>query len=559
MKKVDSSVPAWTQEIATLYESGAYNQFILHGNLNDSFLVSDPGGQKLGDIYSLINRQLLSGFDVVLTYDLGRGILAEKGREAFSQWPSHDAENLQTRKPRDAVVTLTHYFRYVANLRNISGSSKAPKVAALIKGAEWMAPAVQSGLNYELNATALMMKEWSQDPLLLSHHLATFLFSENMNDLHPLLANNPRAARVKVDLPDAAQWKRFFSFAAASFKETLPETDGTSWQGSDQFLGASCHAVWQLLQRRAYEKEPLKISDAVSLKKSLVEKECQGLIEFTESDRTLDDIAGQEAIKNLLRQDIALLHQGDTKALPMGYLLCGPVGTGKTYFVECLAGEAGIPVVTIKNFRDKWVGSSEGNLEKIFRLLHALERCFVFIDEADQSLGKRDSGSSDSGLSGRIYSMFAKEMSQVRNRGKIIWLLASSRPDLIEVDLKRPGRVDVKIPLLPAHTPAGVAGLLYALCRKQGIELSEAQILEHQEILPEWLTPGSAEALAVKLYRNIKADGLNPLEALSSALNGYQNPVPRDVMEFQIDLAVRESSDMSFVPEAFQKPQSQSV
>ena len=40
----------------------------------------------------------------------------------------------------------------------------------------------------------------------------------------------------------------------------------------------------------------------------------------------------------------------------------------------------------MKNFRDKWVGSSEGNLEKIFRLIHALGRCYVFIDEADQSL-----------------------------------------------------------------------------------------------------------------------------------------------------------------------------
>ena len=91
----------------------------------------------------------------------------------------------------------------------------------------------------------------------------------------------------------------------------------------------------------------------------------------------------------------------------MGYLLCGPVGTGKTYLVECLAGEAGVPVVKLKNFRDKWVGSTEGNLEKIFRLLQALTRCFVFIDEADQALGSRDPAANDSGFSGRIYSMMA--------------------------------------------------------------------------------------------------------------------------------------------------------
>ena len=51
-----------------------------------------------------------------------------------------------------------------------------------------------------------------------------------------------------------------------------------------------------------------------------------------------------------------------------------------------------MPVVKLKNFRDKWVGSSEGNLEKIFRLIRALGRCIVFIDEADQTLGRRESG-----------------------------------------------------------------------------------------------------------------------------------------------------------------------
>ena len=143
----------------------------------------------------------------------------------------------------------------------------------------------------------------------------------------------------------------------------------------------------------------------------------------------------------------------------MGYLLCGPVGTGKTFLVECLAGEAGVPVVKLKNFRDRWVGSSEGNLEKIFRLVRALGRCMVFIDEADQSLGRRESGSGDSGLSGRLYSMIAQEMADTANRGRVLWMLASSRPDLIEVDLKRPGRVDVKVPLLPTSTQAESAAL----------------------------------------------------------------------------------------------------
>ncbi len=128
------------------------------------------------------------------------------------------------------------------------------------------------------------------------------------------------------------------------------------------------------------------------------------------------------------------------------------------------------PCVKLKNFRDRWVGSSEGNLEKIFRLIRALGRCMVFIDEADQTLGRRDSGSGDSGLSGRLYSMIAQEMADTGNRGRVVWILASSRPDLIEVDLKRPGRVDVKVPLLPTTTQAESAGLIAALARRYGLD-----------------------------------------------------------------------------------------
>jgi len=292
-------------------------------------------------------------------------------------------------------------------------------------------------------------------------------------------------------------------------------------------------------------------TDLARMKKELVERDSAGLVEFIEGKRTLADYHGQEALKTWLRQDIVLWRNGDTKALPMGYLLCGPVGTGKTFLVECLAGEAGVPVVKLKNFRDRWVGSSEGNLEKIFRLIRALGRCMVFIDEADQTLGKRDSGSNDSGLSGRIYSMIAQEMSDSGNRGRVLWLLASSRPDLIEVDLKRPGRIDVKVPLLPTSTAAESAQLIGLLSKRYGLEITDAELAKLEPRMPTLLTPGAAEALVVKAYRHARTQNVAGGAALEASLVGYQNPVPADVLDFQMRIAVREATDLSFVPPAF--------
>jgi SpoVK/Ycf46/Vps4 family AAA+-type ATPase len=295
----------------------------------------------------------------------------------------------------------------------------------------------------------------------------------------------------------------------------------------------------------------LQSRELTAVKKEMVEHDAAGLVEFMQSTRTLEHYHGQESLKRWLRQDIELWRSNDLKALPMGYLLCGPVGTGKTYLVECLAGEVGVPIVKLRNFRDKWIGASEGNLEKLFRLARALGRCIIFIDEADQALGRRDSGISDGGLSGRLYSMLAQEMADSTNRGRVMWVLATSRPDLIEIDLKRPGRMDLRIPILPTSSRAEGAALLSALGRRYEMAVTYEALCDIESI-PLLLTPGAAESLIVKAYRMVRTEGTNPQLALERCLASYQNPIPTDVLEMQMRLAVREATDLTFVPESLQ-------
>jgi hypothetical protein len=539
------ALPEWAGELVTLYESAAANQFVLYGNVHDRMLLP-LGKGEVGSLSDFLLRVLMPRFDVILSYDLGNGIRLEKGGAHFEQWPAYKENPLLPKMPRPAVETLTHYFRYAANLSRL-GRTKV-QVGCIIKAAHLVAPALPGALNYDLNALALLMRDWAADTLLVEHDLATFLLAENLNDLHPMLANNPRAALVKIPLPAPTDLSRAFGLLAPQFPTALKNYAGNLDLPAQQLAGASLGAVETMLKTREHKAQPLGDADLVKLKKQLIEKECNGLIEFIESSRTLDDLYGQDKVKQWLRQDIALWKQNELQAMPMGYLLCGPVGTGKTFMVECLAGEAGVPVVKMKNFRDKWVGSTEGNLEKIFRLLQALGRCYVFVDEADQALGKRDAGSNDSGVSGRIYSMMAEEMSNTRNRGKIVWVLASSRPDLIEVDLKRPGRVDVKIPLFPTVTRAEGFHLIQALCKRRGLIIADEALTSLEAQIPLLLTPGAAEALAVKVYRIAKVEKLEATEALRECLTDYQNPVPAEVLEFQIRLAAREASDLDFVP-----------
>ena len=503
---------------------------------------------RLGRLHDFLIENMLPRFDVVLSYDVGQGIRVERGEETFSSWPSlKESEKPLSGKPLPAVRTLTHYLTYCRNLRAVG--AKAPRVAIIFRQADLVCPALPQALNYDLNALASLLRSWAVDAQLQDHGQAAFLVTGQLNALHPLVTRSPRITKIEIPVPGQEEMgqaletlHRQFPLALQNFAPNLDIPAG-------RLAGASLSSVEALLKRRHFEKSPLEAGDLADLKKQLVEADCDGLIEFIEPDRSLDDVFGFEDVKEWLRQDITLWHKGELAALPMGYLFCGPVGTGKTYLAECLAGEAGVPVVVMRNFRDRWVGSTEANLERIFALLHALGRCIVFVDEADQSLGSRQGGSGDSGVSSRVYSMMAQEMSDTRNRGKILWVLASSRPDLIEVDLKRPGRIDVKIPLFPTTTAAEGFGLLRALCRKHGLKIEKSDFSAVEARVPALLTPGSAEALAVKSYRLKASRGMGDLEALRASLEDYRPAVPLDVLKFQMRLAASEATEKAFVPE----------
>lgn len=547
----NAAVPAWAGEVIDLYESGASSQFILHGNVEDRILLeSADGSSKLVSLDSFLRDRLLGSFDVILAYDLGNGIRVEKGSDKFSEWPGASRDLISVKAPRDAILVLTHYLRYCANIARIK-LERAAKVAVVVKNAGLIAPPSMGGPCYELSAIASQLRDWASDPAIAEHHCSTFLLVDNLNDLHPLVSRNPRASCVAVPLPGVPELARLLEHLHKTLPVPLSGHAPDFFAVASMLSGATVGSVETLIQTRQFHGKALVSADLVELKKALVEKESQGLIEFIKPDRTLDDLHGQDSIKDWLMQDMNLWKAGDLAALPMGYLFCGPVGTGKTYMVECLAGEAGIPVVKMKNFRDKWVGGTESNLEKVFRLLDALGRCIVFVDEADQALGRRASDGGDSGVSGRVYGMIAERMSDSRFRGRVLWALATSRPDLVEVDLKRPGRVDVKIPIFPTATPMEGYQLIRALSKRRGVELRDSLSDKLAGSIPDLLTPGAAEALAVKIYRTLRTGSATADEALDAALRGYQPPVSLEVIRDQISLAVAEATDLSFVPERF--------
>jgi hypothetical protein len=555
-----SELPGWAAEMRDLFKSGSVAQFIVHGNVFDVVPASGPAGPRLLSLRSFLEEVMFEKYDTVLHYDRGKGIRAARGVEDWADWLKQALGDQaftigQTREPGPAMELIDRFLLRTLNLQSLRGrEAGSRRIAVIIDFAEFVVPRgdpIQLGGPFSSNVVKVL--GWANDTAILQSNIVTVLLTEGLHDLNELVAQNPHARTLRIPLPDEQEMCQYVQGLIAT---SLPELPAKSEVAMDvlgrRLTGLSRVGARTVLMMALKNGRTVSSAWLSRMKKDQIEKECQDLLEFLESPFTLDNVAGSDAVKAWLRDDAQLLRRGVLNALPMGYLITGRIGTGKTFLVQCWAGELGIPCVVFKNFRDRWVGATESNLEKIFAVLRALGQVVVFVDEADQAAGKRGGGDSDSGLSGRVYSMLAKEMSDTRNRGRILWVFATSRPDLLEVDLKRQGRLDVHIPLFPPETQEEMRALLLSVARKLKFPLGGEDLPD----LPAGTGLGGneIEGVLVRALRvhELSADPRPPLkDTLAAVFREVRPSAHTRKLEYMDLVAVRECTDARFLPARF--------
>jgi AAA+ superfamily predicted ATPase len=550
-----AGLPRWAAEMRDLFRSGSAAQFLLHGNVFDVV----PSAGRLLSVPSFLEQMMFATYDVVLRYDRSRGVRATRGADDWGDWLQgalgKDASTLSlTREPGAALELIDRYLLRTLNLQGLPGATAPRRIAVIIEFAEFVVPRGDAAhLGGPFAANTVKVLGWANDPAIVHSNIVTVLISEGLHDLSELVVENPHAASLHLPLPDEDEMIAYIrTLASAQFPELAARSDVPLDTIARRLTGLSRVGARTAIALAMGNDRRITSTWLGSIKKDLIEREGQGLLDFVESTFTLDNVAGHDAVKSWLREDAELLKRGSLRALPMGYLIAGRIGTGKTFLVQCWAGELGIPCVVFKNFRDRWVGATESNLEKIFAILRALGQVVVFVDEADQASGRREGGDGDSGLSGRVYSMLAKEMSDTRNRGRILWVFATSRPDLLEVDLKRQGRLDVHIPLFPPETGAEREALLLAIAKKLKLPLTADDLPPFTDDVT--LGGNELEGVLVRALRvhELSPEPRKPLrEVLAEVIKEVRpNPHTRK-LEYMDLVAVKECTDVRFLPSKY--------
>jgi len=524
-------LPSWAEDLRRRYLRGEAWQFALHGDVHD--LVAHEG--KLVPVPELLCDLLLAPTkDLVLRYDLSSGLRLARG------------------DPDDpAVAPLLGQRAASRVLPELEKLLLArDKVGVLIEYAETVAPAAEISFSTEADRAAVVaLHRWSMSPALERADNLVLLVAESLSELHPRLAANPRTATVRLPMPDEQARRDAIAISAPALDPVF----------AAKLAGAT--AGLKLLQIKALVQpapgeagslaggDPEEVLRQVARrKKEIIERECVGLVELVEPRHDFSAVGGIEPVKAELRAIAENLRAGRRARCPMGVLFTGPMGTGKTFVAEAFAREAGLPAVKLKGFRSKWVGATEANLERILAVVQAMGPVIVMIDEVDRTLGGED-GESDGGTSSRVIARLKEFMADGSNRGRVVFVVMTNRPDKLDADLKRAGRLDRKIPFFPPQDAEEVEPVLLALLRRHAIAHALELPRDREAASAPLAGYSNAEIEQVVLLAGERA-GEAPVTAahVAEAIHDFLPSRDREMLDYMELVAVFEASNRRLLP-----------
>lgn len=548
--------PGWLDEIIRKWSAGVAHMFVLHGNVDD--LVSP--GLYVKDC--LLASGLMARRECMITYDRSKGISfpIPAHREKFLQ-----ITGLQREAPSGALAALQQArgestgevplpnapgqaLPLIENALAASGEEGLPLCGLIVEHAETVCPnADLAAMGPEDRSVLTTLTRWAREREFIRHGPPVFLFTENLGDLHVNLRRaSSRIEAIKVSYPTQEERLEFIkSIPLANLVEN-PDLLATRTAGlkkvhiEDLFLRADLAGI--------------KVTDDLvrERKEEIIRSEFADILEIIEPRLGFDDVGGMDYIKEFFIKNVVKpMKDGRITRVPMGVLLMGPAGTGKTILAESVARESNMNCCSLNvgKLLGSYVGMSERNLERALECINALAPTIAVVDEIDQS-GLSRGNSGDSGVSNRIFRRLLEFMSDTSHRGKIVFLGITNRPDLLDAALKRPGRFDKKLPVLAPEAEEREA-IIRVFFKKYGIE-SRLDNLDNVIESTEGWTGAELEALVLKAYE-IAEDSGEPLDGshLAVALEKYF-PTTRDI-ESMTALAVAECNDADLLPPGYRE------
>lgn len=444
--------PAFLDELEKTFSCKQHA--ILHFNTTDRYYWPEKG---IGPIY-------LSFFLANIYAERGYRIAQYSAATGLNELKPQNKDNSKDRKPlripgqQEPAVVLNEI---ISMLRD-----KQEKWLILIHYGEHLVPANSMGISAsavpdQIRATELLHMLSMDDGIAAGEsRIIIVTYGEMPADL---ITRSYGYRLIQINLPCLEERLSFIEFLKDSkilggLEEEL-ETD----ELANITSGMPLIEIEKLFRiSRHYNTKVTR--DQVKIAKARSIRQLTGdLLEVSEPEDTMDLVAGLRQVKELLTK-LREQFRGGQKGVPQSILLNGIPGCGKSHVVAAMANFFGWVLIQFRNIMGPYVGQSEQQLEHVIRVAEQFDRSIIFFDEIDQLIGQRGTGASgDSGTSERMLARIMSWMGSMKHRGKILFVGASNRPDLLD-----PAMVDrfpVSIPVLHP-TKSDIAELLTILLKK---------------------------------------------------------------------------------------------
>ena len=477
-------------EAGLLINSGTSRSIVLHGNIHDIFYVSDADTEDYIPLVSFLTHSWdISGY-ILIVYELNGPLRflhtsdRERVKNAFNSWrgttepskskthshftelSSIDEAGSKADKTEDTfeqflneaigsptlALELLRQFCLISRSTDVNGERLLDeKLLIIIEATDMLLPEGEiRTLSLADRHRISIIQDWVSDSEFMKGTDTVVFVTDSKSLVNSRITRLPQVVDVEIQSPDVEARRHFISWFNRTQKAKQNELNlwGSQSQLAVLTAGLSLQALRQMLVSASYSGEKLRPDNVIEKVSEFIQAELgEDVVEFKKPDHTLNDIVGNKKLVDFLRSQIIPRITSTGKDSISGLSVCGPIGSGKTFIFEGLAGELDIPVLVLKNIRSMWFGQTDVIFERLRRLLMALVNVLIFVDEADTQFGDvgRDAHSTERRLTGKIQAM----MSDPQLRGNITWLLMTARIYNLSPDLRREGRVgDIVIPVL---------------------------------------------------------------------------------------------------------------
>ncbi|MCI0605189.1 ATP-binding protein [bacterium] len=512
-------IPKWLKEkVIDRFNSGVSHIFILHFNISDYFPVQDrfvPLQDMLEELCS--QREILSTYQYPSGLQFARSEVDDKFRRLAG---IGSREHLPS-GPHQSLQLIDRILK--------SDAFPPRQLALIIPFAETIFPA-NPNLSPEDKANVITIMRWANDRSVAVRKPIMFLLTANLKDLNnQILSSSQGIEVVQIPKPEQEDRRHYIDFLIAH--NPALKLNLTAEEFAHHTQGLSLNQIEDIVLRATAEGSTITIDSVLVRKVEILEQEYGQVLEIIRPKFGLSSVGGLDYAVRELREISEIMKKGLTSAAPMGVILMGPPGTGKSYLAECFARECGLLCVKFKPLRDMYVGQSERNQERAFSAIRALAPVVVMVDESDQQQSSRNSQSGDSGVTERMRAQSFEFWGDQSLRGKVLRIDLTNRVDLIDSAMRRSGRTDVKIPILMPGTVARKQ-ILEVLVKRYGFK-TESQDFQEYADKTEGFSGADLQLVLTTAYRfasleaNYEGDVLIKKEHLDRALEDFI-PTSRD-------------------------------